>query len=217
MVTKIKCNNERLHFKELEVKSRLNVLVGGNGVGKTTFLKGLKEGKFKVECSKDIEYISYTDSVDNYVNRHGEVRNLDECVSIMEANSMSEGQGILYSLLSFLQYIEERLEILGDSKSIVVLLDEVDSGLSVDAINVLLHEVIRLLSRYEGVQFFISSNNYHFTYVINEVVNMYSGEYITINNYDEYFKIMVQGMQEVAKKSNSNFLKVNKWIEHSLL
>lgn len=213
MINKIYCNDKRLHFKELEIKGRLNILVGGNGVGKTTLLNGIKRKEYEIESTTPIEIKQYSNSKDNYRVKTSANMTTPQMITQANAKFMSEGQSILYSLISFLGNIEKEAErLLEEKKSLIVILDEVDSGLSVDAINVLMHIIIDILNTHMNVQFFISSNNYHFTFVHNNIINMYNGKYQKINSYEEYFNLMISGMQKVGKKSNYSFLdKVDYW------
>ena len=212
MIRKIYCDDERLHFKELEINQRLNILVGGNGVGKTTLLNGIHENCYKMDTNKSIEIIKYSNSRDNIRVKTGLNMTTPQLVACANAKSMSEGQSIMYSIVSFFAKLkEEALELDNKNKSLVVVLDEVDSGLSVDAINVVMHFICDMLKNYKNTQFFVSSNNYHFTYIQKDVINMYTGRYKKINSYEEYFELMISGMQTVGKKSDYSFLDETKW------
>lgn len=212
MIRKIYCKDERLHFKQIEIKQRLNILVGGNGAGKTTLLEGIVNKRYEMDADRGIEIRKYSNSQDNLRVKTNLNMSTPQMVVCMNAKSMSEGQSIVYSLISFFAKIrEEAKEFSKENKSLVVVLDEVDSGLSVDAINVVMHFIYDILNNHDNVQFFISSNNYHFTYVQKEIVNMYTGRYKKINSYEEYFKLMVAGMQKIGKKSDYNFLNETEW------
>lgn len=212
MIRKIYCKDERLHFKQIEIKQRLNILVGGNGAGKTTLLEGIVDKRYEMDTDRDVEIRKYSNSQDNLRVKERLNMSTSQMIVCLNAKNMSEGQSIMYSLISFFAKVkEEASEFLKENKSLVIVLDEVDSGLSVDAVNVVMHFVYDILNNYDNVQFFISSNNYHFTYVQKEIVNMYTGRYKKINSYEEYFKLMVGGMQKIGEKSDYNFLNETEW------
>ena len=71
-----------------------------------------------------------------------------------------------------------------------------------------IHFLLELTEKYKdrNIQFFISSNNYHFAYVTKVVVNMYTGRYEKIESYEEYFQKLADNMVKLGKKRNFNFL-----------
>lgn len=198
-----------LLFDEVKNVKKLNILFGGNGVGKTTFLNAIKDNKlsFELDNEKDVLIKSFTNSIDNMKinSQQKELSSTRDVVKLFNSNSFSEGQSIIHYVLSFLYDIKE----LETDKQIVVLLDEVDSGLSVENINMLLWQIKDLIDT-KNVQFFISSNHYHFVYAFKNVLNMYDGKYIKIESYEEYFERLNNGIQ-IMKNSNKrefNFLDV---------
>ena len=75
-----------------------------------------------------------------------------------------------------------------------------DSGLSIENINFILHLIVDIVKQYkDNIQFIISTNHYHYTYVFKEVINMYNGEHIKINSYEEYFELLNKGIQIMYK------------------
>lgn len=212
MITKIKVKDKKtkdvLLFSEVEDVKKLNILFGGNGVGKTTFLNAIREHKLELEfdTNKEVVIRSFTNSLDNTkVNNRKELTTRRDFVKRYNVSSFSEGQSIIHFLLSFLH----DLKGMGTDKQVVVLLDEIDSGLSAENINMILWQIKELIET-KNVQFFISTNHYHFTYAFKKVLNMYDGKYITINSYDEYFDLLNKGIQimQKSKKREFNFLDV---------
>ena len=212
MIKSIKVENKELQdillFSKIDKVRPLNILFGGNGVGKTTFLKAVRDGKVTLEHDnkKEIVIYSFTNSEDNTrVNKRKEIAEMDEFVKAFNVNHYSEGQSIIHYVLSFLQDIKE----LETDKQIVVLLDEIDSGLSAENINMLLWQIKELMET-KHVQFFISSNHYQFVHAIKLVLNMYEGTYKEIQSYEEFFNLLNDGIQVMNKsgKRSLDFLNV---------
>lgn len=202
-------NNKILLFKKMSALKKINILFGGNGVGKTTFLNSLQNNEFELITNNENQiYLRYTNSKNNFKNLDKPYYN-DTVMALNQryiANHLSEGQSIIYSLISFLDYVKEEANKIEQKKSIIVILDEVDSGLSAENINFILHIITDMVKEYSNIQFFISSNHYHFVYVFKEVMNMYNGKWTVINNYDEYFKLLSNNMVNLGKKRELSFL-----------
>ena len=197
-----------LLFSQIKNVKKLNILFGGNGVGNSTFLNAIRDNKVLLESDNEngILIKSFTNSIENKrVNSHKEIITNREFVKAVNVNSFSEGQSVIHYVLSFLYDIKE----LETDKDIVVLLDEVDSGVSAENINMVLWQIKELIDT-KNVQFFISSNHYHFVHAFKKVLNMYNGEYITIKSYDKYFSLLNDGisiMKDINKRE-FNFLDV---------
>ena len=198
--------SEILLFNDIYKLKRLNILFGGNGVGKTILLNGIKNRSLELKTDKEIHILSYSNSVDNFrkIDKPCYKNTGNALLQKIHANSLSEGQSIIYTLMSFLEYVKSFAE--SEDKTIVVLLDEIDSGLSAENINMVIHLLIEMLNNYSNLQFFISSNHYHFIYVFKEVLNMYNGEFVRIESYDKYFEILSKEMISLGTKRKLSFL-----------
>lgn len=196
---------EVLLFNKIENLTRINLLFGGNGVGKSTLLSSIIENKdIEMISDKEVMVLQYINSEDNLrINRQRrEVNKIGDLLRFVNANRYSEGQSILHYFLRFLEDLKEIVRNNRD-KDIVVCLDEIDSGLSCENINMILH----LLNEdiFKNVQFFISTNNYHFTYCYKKVLDMYTGTWIRINSYEEYFQRLNDGIQIMNNSGKRNF------------
>lgn len=211
MITNIKVTDKEIEdillFDEINNVTKFNILYGGNGVGKTTLLNSIRNGKVELETNNNIIIKSYSNSEDNSnLNIRKEILEIDDFVRTSNGNTFSEGQRMIHHLLPFLQELEE-LDT-GD-KSLVVLLDEIDSGLSAENLNMILIMLIDLIKN-KNAQIFISTNHYHFTYAVKTVLDMYTGKYRKINSYEEFYNGLVDGIR-ISKESNKRdfkFLKV---------
>lgn len=184
-----------LLFKEVSNLKKINILFGGNGVGKSTFLNGLKENSFEIESKKPIKIFSYTNSLDNKkISKNNAIEKHTDIIKIYNSSQYSEGQAMIHFFRPFLLDVEDYARN-NTTEDIVVLIDEMDSGLSIENINMLLHLIVDMCNEFKNIQFFISTNHYHYTYVFKEVLNMYDGTWIRIESYEEYFQRLNEGIQ----------------------
>lgn len=195
-----------LLFKTANFK-KLNILFGGNGVGKTTLLNGIINNTLELDIETELIIKSYINSQNNF--RHiSQVVYKDIGTALLQktnANKMSEGQSIIYSLLAYIEDARNEA-IQNPDKTVVLLLDEVDSGLSAENINLILHMICDLLN-IENIQIFISTNHYHFIHVFKKVFNMYTGKVSEFKSYEEYYNELSTRMVDLGKKRDLVFLK----------
>lgn len=197
---KISQKDNRLLFNSINDVKRLNILFGGNGVGKSTLLNYISNNN--IETDENYIVKTYINSENNSkLNTNKDLKSTAEFIRAVNCSSYSEGQAILHNLLSFLEDIKE----MNTEDNVVVCMDEIDSGLSVENINMILWQIKEILDTKDNIQFFISCNNYHFVFVVKEVLNMYDGNYIKIKSYEEYFKLLNEGIQIMAKSGKRNF------------
>lgn len=173
-------------------------LFGPNGSGKTTFINAIikdseppKKSFFgdKVEKHSDIVtetdrasvVYSYRNSHDNFRNR--EARSYTEAFdpfylnARFDAQSLSEGQSIVYSLYDLFVLIgtgKESIQVEG--KDLVVLIDELDSGLSLDNLDMFMKKLRYIIARRKDVQVIFSFNNSRVLKYFPEVISMYDGK-----------------------------------------
>lgn len=217
MITKITTIKETfedniLLFKQVK-PVKINVLFGGNGVGKTTFLNGIINNTLNIKCNNNYKVVAFSNSKDNF--RHNDPSPFDrqfnnKLIQKVESNSMSEGQSIIFSINDFLEKVKDELNNTEDT--VVIVLDEVDSGLSAENINMVMHFILDIYNNYDNVQFFISSNAYHFVYVFKNVLSMYTGRFVTINSYEEFYKLLADNMVELGQKRDLKFLQSAKFV-----
>lgn len=122
-------------------------------------------------------------------------------VKAMNSKEYSEGQASIHHILSFLEDVKDKTK---ENKNVVVLMDEVDSGLSAENINILMWQINELIDTGK-IQIFISTNHYHWIYVYKTVINMYTGEYFKINTYEEYFDLLNKGIQIMNNSGKRKF------------
>lgn len=203
----------------IEFDPQLTVLAGINGSGKSSIInrifieshtkgawahEGLKE-ELEIVADGDYKVYHYSNSKDNFNNRdfQNESRGGDSSGSIIgfveglanrfDTSAQSEGQASRRSLLAFFDALEH--EVLPENKmkgiKSVVLLDEIDSGLSIPTMNAYMHCIMSLVSRFD-VQIILSTNSFEFT-KLGPVLYVDTLEYETHSTYEEFAeRMMVQ-------------------------
>ena len=92
------------------------------------------------------------------------------------ANALSEGQSIMYSLEDLLTGLKAGKNcMLQEGTHAVVLLDEIDSGLSLDNLDSILRNIRTIVRRQDNVQFFLSFNTSYVLKYFPDVMSMYDG------------------------------------------
>lgn len=211
--------------KIIEIKSGVTVLVGCNGIGKTTLLKQIRD---KLKENK-IPYIMFDNLCDGGSKAISEASFYSDFVFMANAIQSSEGENIVMNLEKLAARLGEFVENGEDPKEkkfnklvkaikeingedIVeseiinerwILLDAVDSGLSVDNIVDLKEQLFKTILEYNyenEVYIIVSANEYEM--VRNEqCFDVYNGKYINIKDYEEYRNLVLQSKEWKYQRS----------------
>lgn len=114
----------------LELTPGYNALIGPNGSGKTTLLGQIRDW---AHYRDDIVFIDYSDlrnGRSNASNRYGFLGDTDRLVRSIFA---SEGQNVIDNFGYFSGTIGRTLRTANPNQKIIVTVDGIDSGLSIDA------------------------------------------------------------------------------------
>lgn len=186
---KIKGNSiykDRFLTNEFNLYSKYNFLYGCNGSGKSTLIELLNDKKLReenLEIDGEFNNVAcFINSADNCTRKKISIFQddktfLQECSEKIHIGSKSEGQAIIYSAIHNFLYSEKV------KNADLILIDEIDSGLSIDNINIicnLLQDICK------NKQVIVACNNYHFAYNSKKIINMLTGNKDTVNNYEEF-------------------------------
>lgn len=155
-------------------------------------LRGVRHPKRKqimLTCDDErTELYGYTNSKDNFANRE---IGFDPFMinARWEAKALSEGQSIIYSAMDLLKGMlkstKKNESFVKDDNHAIVLLDELDSGMSMDNIRKCMEIIKKVLRQKRNIQFFLSFNNPYVCYFFPQVISMYDGKVHEIRNLDE--------------------------------
>lgn len=200
-----------LLFNEIDLSSlptpKIVPLFGANGSGKTTLIKSL-ENKGDYKDSLTIEkdegkhiILLYRNSSNNFrVRELGADCTPAELLARFNAQSISEGQSIMYSLNILLYELKyNETSVFKSSSQYIFLLDEFDSGLSIDNIDNVLNSLKYIGENNENIQVFFSFNNPYVLKYFPYVVSMYDGKVHCIKDQAEMFDEIMKYKPMLAK------------------
>ena len=214
--------------KEFEFKPGVTVLVGCNGCGKTTLLHQIKD----YLKSKKVPVLSFDNLHDGGSNARSEAAAMNDFTFLATASFSSEGENIVMNvgrlaknLRPFIQTGEsqnrgDRLckafarAVWGDQEEPEVpnerwlLLDAIDSGLSVDNIvdiKELLFKTIIEDSESQGVvtRIIISANEYEICRN-EQCMDVHTGKYRTFKGYESYRNFVLKSREIKNKRYGEN-------------
>ncbi len=164
----------------------LTIVIGCNGYGKTSFLRGLENHLER----KHIEYISWSDSRDGRTNGMNQFLWSDNIDGLASMAFHSEGQAMLASFgRKCVQLIGHKVRHHGGLKELFVLVDQIDSGLDVYMINEVkkTFKIIIEDMKKRGIDAYIVMSANSYTLVNGEYcIDPVTRRPIIFNNYDEY-------------------------------
>ena len=154
----------------------------------------------------------YRNGTDNFrVKDAGGFFSFDPYVMKMryDAQSLSEGQSLVYSvedlLKGMLKSTKKRESFIEEHQHGVVLLDEIDSGLSLDNIERCMKIIKRVLAQNRPIQFFMSFNNPYILKYFPYVLSMYDGKMHEMHTQEE----MLEELKANEKMLKKTRLKAN--------
>ena len=146
--------------------------------------------------------LSYENSGDNFRRRNekslADAFNPFLIGARFDANSVSEGQSIVYSVKGLFDAAKKFDD---DGRDLIILLDEIDSGLSIDNVDFFMRK-IRNLAKRGNIQTIFSFNNPRILKFFPNVLSMYDGKVLTLHSEDD--------MAEEIRRNRKTFDKIRK-------
>lgn len=180
--------NDKIYKKSrISLKTGITVLVGCNGCGKSTFLHLLEQkcrtAKIPVWKYNNLAH-GGNNAMQTFLECNGMAKNL-----LRNAQS-SEGENIMNNLGDFIAKLGAFVRKNSNADKIVMLLDAVDSGMSIDNISYLfdafndtiLPDIEKTIP---NIYFVVAANAYE-TARSRSCLDVCEGNYITFKDYEEY-------------------------------
>lgn len=188
--------------KNIEINPGLTVLVGCNGSGKTTLLRQIK----KIVTDKGISCMNYDNVSDNKHNTIADAVYLGNFDIVAQQYCSSEGEGIIQNIGRLAGQIGNAVAMCKtkDEKELFILIDAVDSGLSVDTIDAIKMDLFDIvLEEPLNVYLIVSANDY--TMVRKEqCFDVYTGNYKLFKDYEDYYKFIMKSRERKDKRDGSD-------------
>lgn len=199
-----------LFFDHLDITGdRVVPLFGPNGVGKSTLIKQLEDRKDLTIKTNGVptKFYSYQNARDNFKIRQPRsyMESFDPgfMSARFSAQSISEGQSIIYSMFDLLDGLKANQPLAPEpGQDALILLDEIDSGMSIDNIDTTMKKIKNLIQKNEHLQFIFSFNSPRVLKHFPRVLSMYDGAFIELHSDED--------MLSEIRKHKSTFDKARK-------
>lgn len=149
---------------------------------------------------KPIALYSYCNSQDNLRRgSHDKLENVDRFISFFESQHLSEGQTIMYSLKDFINGLISDKEAHKENQNILLLMDEFDSGLSIENVIYLCRRMKVLAHKWRDMQIIFAFNNPAVLTVFPDVISVYTGEVLHIETMPKMLAEIKKHEKELKK------------------
>jgi predicted ATP-dependent endonuclease of OLD family len=186
----------------------LTVLVGCNGSGKTTLLNCLKDQLRKEKILR----LYYDNLYDGGVNARREAGYRGDFEFYATSTCSSEGENIVLNLGNIAKSVGSLIRKFPNEKELWLLLDAVDSGLSIDNIQDLKEHLFDFIIKQnldKEIYIIVSANEYEMC-KNEKCFDVYKCDYITFTSYAEYSDFILKSRKRKEKRDEKYIEKHNK-------
>lgn len=178
-------SNVRMYLNsKVTINPGLTVLVGCNGSGKTTLLIYIKE----TLKALNIPYISYDNLIDGSYMAISTHMLYNDIVSVAELATSSEGEQIYFNLGNIASDIGRFIQNNRDAAELFILLDAIDSGLSIDNILEIKEGLFKAIlsdNPDKDVYILVCANSFEMS-IDAPCLDVRTGKYRTFKSYNSY-------------------------------
>lgn len=194
------------HYNTISTKMihhRWTVLIGPNGTGKSMSLKNIKH---ELKHNKDVSVFMYSNHQENpapqAIPPFGDIDK-----DYLTALVSSEGESITIIFWKWLGKNIPYKNLINDTTPLWLLIDELDSGLSIDRIYEQLKALSSLVSKASmnrDIKVIISCNSYELLECIyeltddNDIIWIPSKTHIKLPTYKQFKKLYIDYMKEIS-------------------
>lgn len=188
----------------------ITVLVGCNGTGKTTLLRALQYQLKHLKETESIYYKYYDNDMESCSLGYN---SLDDFRLFGALATSSEGEKINLNIAEFVNNLFKDSDKYEDSKEIWILIDSVDSGMSIDNLvymKTFFHSAF--INKYPGKDIYVvvSTNSYE-TARGENCMDVRTAKHIKFEDYEEYRKFILNSRKYKEKRNEDydKYLKDN--------
>lgn len=178
-------NNVKVYLNsKVAINPGLTVLVGCNGSGKTTLLIYIKE----TLKALNIPYISYDNLMDGSYMAISTHMLYNDIASVAELATSSEGEQIYFNLGNIASDIGRFIQNNRDAAELFILLDAIDSGLSIDNILEIKEGLFKAIlsdNPDKDVYILVCANSFEMS-IDTPCLDVRTGKYRTFKSYNSY-------------------------------
>lgn len=177
----------------------ITVLVGCNGAGKTTLLeqvcRNLKEN--------NVPYLYFDNLHDGGSNARSSAAFYGDFTFVATSMCSSEGENIALNLSQFAGKVGKFMRENADKDEVWILMDAIDSGLSVDAVVDFKEGFLKTVIEHFGgkdIYFILTANEYELARGEN-CFDVIRGKYVSIKSYEKYRNVILRSRKQKDKRN----------------
>lgn len=182
------CEKRTIHLEE-----GVTVLVGCNGIGKSTLLHNIKQQIRK----EKIKFVEFDNLHEGGSNARSESLLYGDMSFLATSVCSSEGENIVMNMGKQAAKMGDYVRKNPDQEEYWFLLDAIDSGLSIDNIVDIKEELFKTIIEHnkgKRIYIIVSANEYELCNGEN-CLDVFHGKYIKFANYEEYRKFILDSKE----------------------